>query len=133
VLFVGISTLVFAKTEKMMNETNEYNGKTLVVTYSPGDREYKQGKSRSISYFDSKGRIVKEESFSTDELARKGGLFKLSIYYDSNGKLSKVEGFFTEESARKDGLSKGITYYDSNGKKVKETCYDSEEKTMKCP
>ncbi|MBA4391793.1 MAG: hypothetical protein C0399_12780 [Syntrophus sp. (in: bacteria)] len=66
VLFMGISTLVFAKTEKTINEKNEYGGKTLMVTYSPGDEEYKHGKSKDISYFDSNGKIEKESCYDTN-------------------------------------------------------------------
>jgi hypothetical protein len=132
-LFMGISTLVFARTEKTINEKNEYGGKTLMVTYAPGDEEYKYGKSKDISYSDSKGKTVKEESFSTDEFARQSGMIKTVVYSDSDGKMVKAESFFTDESARRNGVSKGIAYYDSNVKMVKESCYDTNGKEVRCP
>jgi hypothetical protein len=133
VLFMGISTLVFAKTEKTINEKNEYGGKTLMITYSLGDKEYKYGKSKDILYSDSNGKIVKEESFSTDEFARQSGMLKSVVYSDSNGKMLKSEAFFTDESARKNGVSRGVAYYDSDVKMVKEVCYDSQERDVSCP
>jgi hypothetical protein len=65
VLFMGISTLVFAKTEKTINERNEYGGKMLMVTYLPGDKEYTNGFTKIITYFDSNGKIVKESRYDS--------------------------------------------------------------------
>ena len=101
VLFVGMPTFVCAKTSMTVSQRNEYGGKTLMVTYSPGDEEYKNGISKDTTYFDGKGKKVKTEAFYTDESAGKNGITKGITYFDSNEKEVKMDVFGKDGSLLK--------------------------------
>jgi hypothetical protein len=122
----------FAETKRIINENNDYGGKTVAATFSPGDKEYKAGMSKSIGYYNINGEVVKAESVHTNEYAQEKGILR-SIMYLGNGKLVKTELFFTDESARRDSVSKSIIYYNSKGEMAKITCFDSRGKDVQCP
>ncbi|MBA4418801.1 MAG: hypothetical protein C0392_12965 [Syntrophus sp. (in: bacteria)] len=127
-LFVGVSTYVFAETMKTISEKNEYGGETIMLTYSPGDGEYKKGTAKDITYLNGNKKQMKIESFFTEEAARKQGTAKEIAYLNTNEKPTKVESYYTNERIKKDGIVKSVEYYDSKGKTAKVELYDKKGK-----
>jgi len=130
ILFIVISTYLFAETKQVINSKNEFNGKTIMLIFSSGDNSYKNGIAKTIAYYDSKEKLVKTESFYTAESAKKDGVAKGIDYFDNKQKMVKAESFFTDESAKKDGVAKGITYLDGNEKALKTDFYDRKGKLL---
>jgi len=129
-LFIGISTYLFAETKQVINSKNEFGGKTIMLIFSSGDNAYKEGIAKTIAYYDSKEKLVKTESFYTDESAKKDGVARGIDYFDSKQRMVKAESFFTDKSAKKDGVAKSITYLDSNEKIAKTEFYDRKGKLL---
>jgi hypothetical protein len=100
-LLLGMTGYVSAETVKTISKKNDYGGKTIAVTFSPSDEEYK-----------------------------KDGSAKGIVYSDSNGKKVKQESFFTSESAKKDGVARSIVHYDSKGKVLKREFYDQKGRVL---
>ena len=127
---MGISTYAFARNEQTVNAKNEYKGQTVMITFAPADKEYKEGIAKAIAYYDSKGKMTRTEIFYNDDFAKAEGVVKTIVYYDGNGKRLKMEGYHTDEFIKKEGIAKGIFYYDNSGKKVKTETYDKKGKLL---
>lgn len=131
VVLVGISTLVFAETSKIINKKNEYGGKTVLHTFSPGDSGDQQGIVKAIEYYTGNEKVVKMEMFYNKKEAQKEGTDKSIDYYNSNEKKVKMEMFRTKEYAREYGVAKTIVYYDGNGKRMKGESYGKNGSLLK--
>jgi hypothetical protein len=113
--FLGGS--VQASKDIVISDSNEYGGRTVETTFEKGEEEYAIYK-KVTSYWDSK-KIRKLESFYTDRIAKKKGVYLGIRYFDPNGKTIKDEDFTTEEEIKRTDFEKSVTYFDSNEIKTK--------------
>jgi hypothetical protein len=83
---------------EIMRTQNEFGGKTIMVSYSPDDDEYKNGIAKAIIYCDGSMNVVKVETFNTDESADSNGIVKIISnndemvveFYDQKGRLVRI-------------------------------------------
>ncbi len=83
---------------ELIRTQNEFGGKTIMASYFPDDDEYKNGIAKAIIYSDSNGKVVKVETFNTDESANNNGIVKtissndemIVEFYDQNGRLVRI-------------------------------------------
>ncbi len=93
VILLVIAVYASAETEKIINTSNEYGGKTKESVYLPSDEQHKQGIMKVIDYYDGDGKVVKGEVYLVDDYAKKAGIMKVIDYYDSDGKVVKQESY----------------------------------------
>ena len=127
ILFIVTASLAWAKHSRIIEERNEYGGKTEEITYSKGDDNYDEGISKIVEYYDGTLRIKRIASYYLDEHANKDGVYKREQYYHNEpfeeARLKKAEFYYTDAHAEKDGIREVEVEYDGDGKKKKAEYY----------
>lgn len=85
---------------EVIRTQNEFGGKTIMVSYVPDDDEYENGIANAILYYDGNEKVIKVETFNTDESARNHGVVKtitvlnknemIIEFYDQQGRLVRT-------------------------------------------
>jgi hypothetical protein len=114
---------VFADRSKIIDQRNEYGGKTEEESYSIGDEKYKEGIAKLIEYYDGNERIMKLETVFSDDHARLDGVQRSVQFYDNKfyrtGKRTRVEFYYTDAYGDREGVAKAILYYNEEEQKIK--------------
>jgi hypothetical protein len=123
-LFVMVlSVPLFAETTSVVDEKNEYGGKTVTDLFSSKDEEYINGKLLNITYYNQIDKKVRIESVFNQQEYNSKGMSTMVTYFDDNENTTKIEYVLTKEHAQKMQLNKFTEYY-SNNKKIKvEVCF----------
>ncbi len=85
---------------EVIRAQNEFGGKTIMVSYVPDDVEYVNGIANAIIYYDGNEKVIKVETFNTEESARHHGIVKtitvlhknemILEFYDQQGRLVRT-------------------------------------------
>jgi uncharacterized protein YxeA len=120
-VLVSATPAVFATPKVVTVDGNEYGGKTEFITYSEGDREYRDGVNEKIISYDHKGKVVRVEVHATRDMAEREG-WKTSItYYWGKAKIG--ERYSTDSDSVASGFYQTVDYLDSAGKLSKREFY----------
>ena len=130
---IGLSTYALAETKQILSDKNEYHGKTIEFTYSPGDQYYKTFK-RHVIYYDNNGKERKGEIEWTKEATAMLGVSKWIDYFDNKGELEKKEVFLADDTKQHlnapSGASKCITHFAGNKDTGIMKCFDRNGKYL---
>ncbi|HBD06711.1 MAG TPA: hypothetical protein DCZ69_00480 [Syntrophobacteraceae bacterium] len=114
---------VYSDTSRIVNNANEYNGVTEEISYTYGDDQYNKGIYKIVEFYNAKKRIVRIESYYTDDHAMNDGIIKREQEYTNESirtpRLREAEYYYNKEYSNRVGLSKSKEYYDGNGKRIK--------------
>jgi hypothetical protein len=117
----SVTTTVFAKPNVRTMTGNEYGGKTLFITYSEDDREYRDGINEKITSYDHKGKVVRIEVHATKDLAAREGWDTSVTYYWRKTKIG--ERYSTDSDSASSGFYQTVDYLDATGKLSKREFY----------
>jgi hypothetical protein len=129
-LILGVMSLIMASTHSaytmqstILEQRNEYGGKTQEESYSSEDDKYKEGLAKLVQYFDSNDRIMKLESYFNDDHAQKNGIKRSIQYFDNKyyraAIRTRVEFYYEDSYSAREGLAKAIQYYDEDEKRTR--------------
>jgi hypothetical protein len=120
----------FCKKETIIDNKNEFGGKTEQSIYDKSDKRYKEGIWKIVELYDANEKIREIESFYTPEHSKKDGVRKREQYYYQSiteTRLTKTEFYYTDEYSDYNGIYKCEEKYHENGnKKVSEFFYTDE-------
>ena len=125
VVFSVVASTHFADAMQstILEQRNEYGGKTVEESYSGEDDKHKEGLAKLVQYFDSNERIIKQESYFNDDHALTDGVQKSVQYFDNKyyraGVRTRVEFYYEDSFAAREGLVKAIQYYDEDEKRTR--------------
>jgi hypothetical protein len=129
-LILGVVFSVMASTHSaytmqstILEQRNEYGGKTEEESYSSEDDKYKEGLAKLVQYLDGNDRIIKLESYFNDKHAQIDGVQRSVQYFDNKyyraGIRTRVEFYYEDSYAAREGLAKAIQYYDEEEKRIR--------------
>ena len=129
-LILGVVFSVVASTysahtmqSTILEQRNEYGGKTEEESYSSEDDKYKEGLAKLVQYFDGNDRIIKLESYFNGDHTLIDGVQRSVQYFDNkyyrSGIRTRVEFYYEDSYAAREGLAKAIQYYDEEEKRTR--------------
>lgn len=101
---------VFSATQKTVEETNEYGGKTIEYLFSTGDSEYSMADAARY-YFDSKG-VLKRIAFRMNESTKKKNGIEIQEQYFSGDSVIKYKMLLTNSQKNIKGYDYIVEYVD---------------------
>ncbi len=121
-LLINAAAALAVQTTVLENR-NEYGGRTEEERYSTEDARYREGLAKLLLYFDGNDRIIKLESFLNDRHVGLDGVERTVQYFDNQflrrAVRTRVEFYYSDAYAGSEGLDKAVEYYDEAGKRTK--------------
>jgi CRISPR/Cas system CSM-associated protein Csm3 (group 7 of RAMP superfamily) len=119
-MLCALNSNAIAQSEKIISMNNGYNGKSIEVTYTNKDKEYKvDGINRSIVQMDIIGAPRKIEYFFNNAYKTKEGKIRMSNLINNNNSYA-TSVYFTETYSKNSGYDQAIIYNNYEGKNGKE-------------
>ena len=100
---------------KVIDENNEYLGKTFKSLYVGEDIPEDIGLCNMIEYLDIEGKQMKLEAFYSHKFSQKEGYYKSVVYFGENQLEDKMETYKTKSNSIEKGYIREIIYFQKYG------------------
>ena len=112
---------IISETKTIINNSNEYGGKTEEIIYDENDENYtKYSIDKKITYFDSNNIQRKLDLIYTQKYTEEKNVLRAEFYYDKKGIKLRMELFYTDDNIRFDRY---VTRYNKKGEVIDQAWY----------